>query len=210
MRVIAVSGYKRSGKDTIANYLVKNYGFKKVAFADPLKDLVARKFDIDRASLDDHRKEEPLLQYPVDPKDKFSQMIADFMLMEFKDENGHQYGRDYQDKTLYWTPRALAILEGSVNRAVNSSYWVKQAIREIQKGDSFDYVISDLRYCSEVSQLEEAFGLNLTTVRIDRFDSSPSVDPSERDLDGYEFDLTVSNRGSVKDLFIEADSKLFK
>jgi hypothetical protein len=31
-------GYKaRSGKDTVANYLVKNFGFKRIAFADPLK-----------------------------------------------------------------------------------------------------------------------------------------------------------------------------
>lgn len=31
-------GYKaRSGKDTVANYLVANFGFKRIAFADPLK-----------------------------------------------------------------------------------------------------------------------------------------------------------------------------
>ena len=36
--LVGLSGLKGSGKDTCADYLVKNHGFIKVAFADPLKD----------------------------------------------------------------------------------------------------------------------------------------------------------------------------
>lgn len=36
--IVGLSGYARSGKDTVAEYLVDNYGFKRVAFADAIKD----------------------------------------------------------------------------------------------------------------------------------------------------------------------------
>lgn len=36
-QLIFITGYAGSGKDTIGNYLVKNYDFKKYAFADILK-----------------------------------------------------------------------------------------------------------------------------------------------------------------------------
>jgi len=42
----------QSGKDTVANYLVDNYKFKRYAFADILKDIVSRKFNIERCLMD--------------------------------------------------------------------------------------------------------------------------------------------------------------
>jgi hypothetical protein len=35
--LIALTGYKGSGKDTVASYMIKNWGFRRYAFADPLK-----------------------------------------------------------------------------------------------------------------------------------------------------------------------------
>ena len=41
MIVILLSGWARSGKDTVADHLCATHGFKRVAFADPLKEAVA-------------------------------------------------------------------------------------------------------------------------------------------------------------------------
>ena len=38
--IIGVSGYARSGKDTIAEILIMNYGFKRLAFADNIRKAV--------------------------------------------------------------------------------------------------------------------------------------------------------------------------
>jgi hypothetical protein len=38
---LAVYGYARSGKDTIAEYLIETYGYTKIAFADPLRATMA-------------------------------------------------------------------------------------------------------------------------------------------------------------------------
>ena len=38
--IIGLSGYARSGKDTVAKYLVENHRFTRVAFADPIRNLL--------------------------------------------------------------------------------------------------------------------------------------------------------------------------
>jgi|SRR5215831_1535849 len=56
--ILGLCGLKQSGKDTIAAYLVKNHGFERKAFADPLKRSVAALFglrfqDIDKLKMDE-------------------------------------------------------------------------------------------------------------------------------------------------------------
>jgi hypothetical protein len=38
--IIGLTGYAQSGKDTVAKVLVDHYGFKRVAFADPIRKLL--------------------------------------------------------------------------------------------------------------------------------------------------------------------------
>lgn len=40
--IIGLAGYARAGKDEVAKILVKNYGFKRIAFADPIREFVLR------------------------------------------------------------------------------------------------------------------------------------------------------------------------
>jgi hypothetical protein len=35
---IGLSGWARSGKDTVADYLVENHGYTRISFADPMRD----------------------------------------------------------------------------------------------------------------------------------------------------------------------------
>lgn len=38
--IIGLTGYAQSGKDTVASILVENYGYQRVAFADPIRALL--------------------------------------------------------------------------------------------------------------------------------------------------------------------------
>lgn len=38
--IIGLSGYAQSGKDTVANILVEKHGYRRVGFADPIRELV--------------------------------------------------------------------------------------------------------------------------------------------------------------------------
>lgn len=42
--IVFLAGKQRAGKDTVAEYLVKEYGFKRAAFADKLKELASDLF----------------------------------------------------------------------------------------------------------------------------------------------------------------------
>lgn len=230
MKVIAISGWKRSGKDTAAERLIKQHNFVRVAFADPLKNMVAEEYKIPREYCDDPKfKEAALEQYPVMPKDEFSLNMAKMMYKEFRTLGGSPPSDYYIDPSgaflgvmgrhveqLYWTPRALCILKGSVNRSVDSSYWVGKALEYIQSelddpGSNSDgqwnegVVVSDLRYRSEVEQLRQALGKKLITVRVNRFDDCQSTDASERDLDNYKFDIVLDNRGSLEEFLAKVD-----
>ena len=55
--LIGICGLIGSGKGTVADILVKDYKFKKISFADKLKDTVAHLFDWDRNMLEGDSKE---------------------------------------------------------------------------------------------------------------------------------------------------------
>ena len=236
MKIVAISGWAKSGKDTSADYLIAN-GYKRVAFADILKSMVADQYQIpvEFCHMQEF-KETPLEQYPVTPKDAFSLAIAKMMFKEFRTLQGQppmEYHIDAsgafigligrEPRQLYWTPRALCILEGSIKRSVNSNYWVGKVVSYIddfQKDAPYtspetgeviltgDVVISDLRYTSEVTQLKQAFKKNLQTVRINRFDSTPSADASENDLNNHKFDVTIENRGTLDEFIVKLDMEI--
>jgi hypothetical protein len=44
-RIIAICGAKRVGKDLLSNYICNRYGYKKIAFAEPLKDCIKGLFN---------------------------------------------------------------------------------------------------------------------------------------------------------------------
>ncbi len=52
-RFIGLNGYARSGKDTVAAFLVAEYGYRRIAFADRLRNLVVALFPSVAESLND-------------------------------------------------------------------------------------------------------------------------------------------------------------
>ncbi len=218
--IVAISGWKGSGKDAAANHLMEKHGFKRLGFADPLKDSVAAEYGIARQYLDDQsKKEQPILSRPVYCKDSFSAHINTFLFREFVDINGKHPsayeilsdGRMYgvtagHPVPLYHCPRSLAILEGSSRRSVDPNFWVSKAVSKTEDGAA--YVISDLRYLSEIEALQNSLTGEdrLVTVRVNRFKSTESKDPSERDLDNHQFSYTINNNGSLSDFLAAVDS----
>lgn len=43
-KIVGLLGYSKSGKDTVADFLVSNYGYKKIKFADILKQMLNNHF----------------------------------------------------------------------------------------------------------------------------------------------------------------------
>lgn len=66
--IIGFTGTKYSGKDTGADYLVKNYGFVKYSMAKPLKDACKVLFNFDDEQLYTSKKEEVDDRWGVSPR----------------------------------------------------------------------------------------------------------------------------------------------
>jgi dephospho-CoA kinase len=62
--LVGICGKAGAGKDTIADYLVKEHGFKKIALADPIKRVVQDVFVLDDHTVYDRvAREQPLEQW---------------------------------------------------------------------------------------------------------------------------------------------------
>lgn len=129
--LIGISGYARSGKDTFAGFLVQDHGFKKIAFADLLKEVVY------------------VLNPIVDP-------IVGFRVNDFVDD----YGWDYAKENVPEIRKLLQRMGTEAGRnLLGEDIWVDAAFRNMESGT--DYCISDMRFPNEAQRIVDNKGLTV-------------------------------------------------
>ena len=62
-KLIGIAGRAGAGKDVVASALIASEGFKKVSFADAIKDGCAVMFGVDRALFDDRERKEQVIDW---------------------------------------------------------------------------------------------------------------------------------------------------
>jgi hypothetical protein len=195
--VVIVSGWKKSGKDEMADRLVSLHGFTRLSFAKGLKDQVAHRYGIERSHCDDQAfKEKPLMNYPVQLDDRIVAFLMPDMSEHYKEVNS----------VLYHTPRSIMILEGTFyGRAVDKNIWANTVARQIKSSESNRIVISDCRFPNELGVVDGVPGITVIDVRVNRFDTTSATDPSERSLDDHKFGIVLDNKGTLKEYHDKID-----
>jgi len=127
--IIGFAGKKRSGKDTIANYLVNKYNFRRYAFGDPVKEVCRILFGFDDEQLYGDRKEE-LDGIGITPREAFQGI-------------GTEFGRKY----LHELFPTLRVERGGL--------WMDIFRRNCGGGD---VVVSDVRFGNEADLIREMGG----------------------------------------------------
>ena len=176
--ILGLSGYARSGKDTVAEYLVERYGFVRMAFADPMREAVARLNPwIDFAGLRIPLSEALRITDWDGLKDESTEIRS--LLQRMGTEVGrHMFGENF------WVDYAL-------NKAVESGH---ERI-----------VFSDVRFPNEADSIK-SFPRNKIW-RIDRPGTTPANGHiSEHALDDYQFDLYINNVHTKEHLYDAVDS----
>jgi hypothetical protein len=198
-KIISLSGFQSSGKDTIADYLVNKYGFVKLSFASILKDIISIIFDWDRNSLEGISKEDREWREKIDEwwSDKLN--IPNF------------------------TPRYAMQNIGSIFRDhFNKDIWVKCLEKKLSKYNKI--VISDCRFENEFNMVKSYNGINICIFRNnpiwykDYIDSGLSslrerdylvkkLNIHESDYKWLEFnyDITINNNGTINELYKKID-----
>lgn len=184
--IIGLSGYARSGKDTAAEYLVREHGFTRIAFADALRDaLYALNPTLDIIWIEDNS-----FAFPVSrPKPKRVRVaeLVDIQGWE-KAKTDELFGEEVRS--------LLQRLGTDVGRALlGDNVWVDIALRKMLDPNG-SYVFTDVRFPNEAEALRKA-GARMW--RIERPGFGPvNGHPSETALDGCEFDLTIGNDADVE------------
>lgn len=65
--IIGICGFQSSGKDTIGDLLINEYGFCKLSFASILKDMISSMFGWSRDKLEGRTKEDREWREQIDP-----------------------------------------------------------------------------------------------------------------------------------------------
>lgn len=170
---IALFGFAGSGKDTVADRLVSEHGYKRISFADPLKDMALT----------------------VDPIvgqfcDEYGHDIEATRLSEVISEHGW-------DEAKRRFPEVRRFLQhlGQAQRAIDEDYWLNIA-REAIDGADLDtpIVVTDVRYENEYKALARR---QFLMVRVTRPGVGPANDHISEDVDRLEPGLTLHNGSTL-------------
>lgn len=187
MQLIGLSGYARSGKDEAAKVLIEEFGFKRIAFADKLRDFLYALNPLVIGDPDQHE----VTDYSGKVIKRFYDEIR---LREVIDS----FGWDGYKETQY-----AAEIRGLLQRlgteagrnTLWDSIWIDAALHGLD--ESGKYVITDARFPNEADAIRERDGV---LVRITRSGVGPANShPSETSLDDYDFQWYISNSGTLEE-----------
>ena len=141
--IIGICGFIGSGKDTIADYLVNNHGFRRESFANSLKDAVAAVFGWDRVLLEGRTKE--AREWREQPDRWWSERL----------------GKEITPRWVlqYWGTEVC-------RRGFHDDIWIASLEHRLLKSND-DIVISDCRFPNEINAIKNAGGQVIRVTRGD-------------------------------------------
>jgi hypothetical protein len=185
--IIGLVGKKGSGKDTIGAYLVKQYGFERKSFADPLKKSVAALFDIPFSDID---------KLKLDNKAVISVSM------------GEVYPREELISTNMSFRRLLQRYGTEAHREIfGHDFWVDQTlpVRGYYHGRAI--VVTDCRFTNESDRIKMLDGHIIKVIRPDIVDPQDQH-ASELELTTIEADHELINNGTIDDLYSAVEELL--
>ena len=180
MKNIALTGKARSGKDTVASVLVEEYGYRRIAFADALKEMA---LEVDPK----------VVEYVTVRARDFAQVAASWSLSEIVTDLGWERAKD-----TYPEVRRFLQQLGSSVRKMDPWFWVRIAEQQIMEAEAAGQpvVITDARYINEAGTLKCDWGFSLIRIIRPGIDSGDTHE-SETEMDGYGVDYELLNDSDV-------------
>jgi hypothetical protein len=134
-KVIAICGHKRCGKDTLATYICKKYGYENIKIASKLKDTMKLLFGFTDDQLETEKE-------TVDPRWGITPRKA----MQF-------FGTEVMQFQLQ-----------KIIPNIDRSFWIKSTIEEMEKHPQKSYIISDMRFMHEHQELMKRFPVTVIRI----------------------------------------------
>lgn len=194
--IIVLSAPKRSGKDVIADILKQNFGYQRVAFADPLRKICSETMQLPLINFTDDSLKDLLFSSPVSMRIEECERLSKIVNAdEIQTANLMQHGRDVSFKT----PREVLQFVGTdlIRNHIAEDYLVRLAL-DVIKNTQGNIVITDARFPNERKELKTLGG---TLVRIKREGYEGSGHASELSIgEDSEYDVIINNNGTLSQL----------
>jgi hypothetical protein len=167
--LVGISGQAGSGKDTCADYLIKNYGFVRVAFADPMKRFVQDVFDFTDEQIwgpSEKRNAEDLRYFRGDGR--MPHHLSPRLALQTL---GTEWGRDcYPNVWVEYAIRVHEKLQGGgyaydQRRGLYTVSYLMNAETSPMLWPRTNVVISDVRFKNEVEGIRKAGGCLVRVIR---------------------------------------------
>jgi len=126
--IIGLSGYARSGKDTVAEVLIETHGYTRVAFADKIRELL----------------------YEMDPLIMHNGI--DFRLQDVVDSKGWEAAKTEFSEIR----RLLQDLGIGARKLFGDTFWIYQALSDVRPQDKV--IVTDVRFENEASWIKDFGG----------------------------------------------------
>ena len=181
--VIGLGGHLRSGKDTVAGYLAKEYGYAVIGMSDALQEAMLAIDPIlsGRSNVDETR---------------YSELVAAVGYVEAK--------KDPEVR------RLLQAVGMEVGRNMfGENVWVNIIARKIDAliVTGTPVAVTSIRYPNELAMIRQFAGRALWVERETEAPSTATaVHSSENSLDSGAFDIVIDNSGSLEDLYATVDT----
>lgn len=191
--LILISGKARSGKNTAAEMLKKEFeGFKVIEdmFAKSLKQIAEKATEKLQQYLETVAVSSEMWMHGEDYAEVHKH-ITDKLV--FSKEN-------FYDKKTPLTRILLEMIGTDIIREIDPNFHVTNLINR-SKTEDFDIkLVTDARFKNEI---EETYPARVFTLRINRTDVPENNHISNTELDNYEhFDFEIKNDGTLEDLEI--------
>lgn len=213
--IVGISGKMRHGKDTIGDYIINRYRFKRASFAEKVKDICIN-YRNDTAVLRGHWNQKVAREiFPNQDETSAEPWIANAP-QAFDDlvQSIHpgewprlSYEECYHTKPPHVRKTMQLLAEGA--RGIWKDCWVSYLLNRCYK-EGGKFVITDLRYQNEAFAIEAHASGGLGYAQLWRvwrnLPEQPGSDHiSETDLDDYPFEVFVENNGTIDELHREVD-----
>jgi len=178
--IIGLLGQKQSGKDTCADYFVKNHGFERFAFGDSVKEVCRILFGFNDEQLYGDKKEEIDRYLNITPREAFQKIGT-----EFGQYLIHELLPNLNiEKRTLWT---LALDKIDISKNI---------------------IISDVRCKHEIDAIKKKGGIiikiNRNTIQNDF--NKHSSEQEIFNISSFLIDFIIDNNGTLNELFEKINS----
>ncbi len=180
-QIIGITGRKFNGKDTLGNYLVNNFSYKKLSYADPIKDITRILFGFNEEQLYGSLKETIDDNWNTTPRN----------IMQFL---GTEIFRKQMDQVI---PN------------IGEDFWIKclevKMTNLLKENPNQKFVICDVRFPNEVESIKKLGG---TVIRVKReLSTNNDLHESEKYIESLDVDFEMINNTTIEQLYKNFENK---